>query len=96
MKGTTTGDTGTLTLASIPAHHRCIRVYPPECIGVELVSALIAPAGRPAAIFSAWVEGKFTLLACAAHLDELLATLQKPRVAELVKPYKAGRLVNLH
>ncbi len=59
-----------------------------------LVSALIAPAGNPAAIYSAWVEGKFTLLTCAAHLDELLATLEKPRVAELVKPYKAGRLVN--
>jgi len=40
------------------------------------------------------VEGKFTLLTCAAHLDELLATLQKPGVAELVKPYQAGRLVN--
>ncbi len=59
-----------------------------------LVSALIAPAGKPAAIYSAWVEGKFTLLTCAAHLDELLATLEKPRVAELIKPYKAGRLVN--
>ena len=59
-----------------------------------LVSALIAPAGKPAAIYNAWVEGKFTLLTCVAHLDELLATLQKPRVAELVKPYKAGRLVN--
>ena len=59
-----------------------------------LVSALIAPAGNPAAIYSAWVEGKFTLLTCAAHLDELLATLEKPRIAELIKPYKAGRLVN--
>ena len=59
-----------------------------------LVSALIAPAGKPAAIYKAWVEGKFAVLTCAAHLDELLATLQKPRVAELVKPYKAGRLVN--
>lgn len=27
-------------------------------------------------------------------MDELRATLQKPRVAELIKPYKAGRLVN--
>ena len=59
-----------------------------------LVSALIVPAGKPAAIYNAWVEGKFTLLTCAAHLDELLATLEKPRVAELVKPYRAGRLVN--
>jgi hypothetical protein len=59
-----------------------------------LVFALIAPAGKPAAIYNAWVEGKFTLLTCAAHLDELLATLEKPRVTDLIKPYKAGRLVN--
>ncbi len=59
-----------------------------------IVSALIAPAGKPAAIIDAWLDGKFTLLTCAAHVDELRATLQKPRVAELVKPHKAGRLVN--
>ena len=59
-----------------------------------IVSALIAPAGKPAAIVDAWLDGKFTLLTCAAHLDELRATLQKPIVAELIKPYKAGRLVN--
>ena len=59
-----------------------------------IVSALIAPAGRSAAIIDAWLDGKFTLLACATHLDELRSTLQKPRVAELDKPHKAGRLVN--
>ena len=59
-----------------------------------IVSALIAPAGKPAAIIDAWLDGKFALLTCAAHVDELRSTLQKPRVAELVKPYKAGRLVN--
>ena len=59
-----------------------------------IVSALIAPAGKPAAIIDAWLDGKFTLLTCAAHVDELRSTLQKPRVAELVKPHKAGRLVN--
>jgi putative PIN family toxin of toxin-antitoxin system len=58
------------------------------------VSALIAPAGRPAAIVDAWLDGKFTLLTCATHVDELRATLHKPRVADLIKPYKAGRLVN--
>src|SRR6202142_2283309 len=57
-------------------------------------SALCAQAGKPAAIIDAWLDGKFTLLTCAAHVDELRATLQKPRVAELVKPHKAGRLVN--
>lgn len=59
-----------------------------------LVSALIAPAGRPARIVDAWLDGKFTLLTCTTHVDELRATLHKPRVAALIKPFKAGRLVN--
>jgi putative PIN family toxin of toxin-antitoxin system len=59
-----------------------------------LVSALIVPAGKPAAIIDAWLDGKFTLLTWEMHVDELRSTLHKPRVAELIKPYKAGRLVN--
>jgi putative PIN family toxin of toxin-antitoxin system len=59
-----------------------------------IVPALIAPAGKPAAIVDAWLDGRFTLLTCAARVDELRATLEKPRVAKLVKPYEAGRLVN--
>jgi len=59
-----------------------------------LVSALISSAAHPAAIYEAWEDGKFTLLTCAEHLDEVRATLQKPRVAELIKPHRAGRLVN--
>lgn len=59
-----------------------------------LVSALMVQSGNPAAIYGAWQEGYFTLLTCAEHLDELRATLQKPRVAERIKPYTAGRLVN--
>jgi len=59
-----------------------------------IVSALLAPAGKPAAIIRIWLDGKFTLLTCAAHVDELRSTLQKPRVSERIKPHKAGRLVN--
>jgi uncharacterized protein len=59
-----------------------------------LVSALISPKGHPAAIYDAWEDGKFTLLTCAEHLDELGATLRKPRIVELIKPHKAGRLIN--
>jgi uncharacterized protein len=54
-----------------------------------LISALISSAGNPATIYTAWEGGKFTLLSCAEHLDELRATLQKPRVADLIKPHKA-------
>ncbi|HXW62222.1 MAG TPA: putative toxin-antitoxin system toxin component, PIN family [Candidatus Acidoferrales bacterium] len=59
-----------------------------------LVSALIASSGNPAAIVNAWLDGRFTLLTCAEHVDELRGTLEKPRLAALIKPHKAGRLVN--
>lgn len=60
-----------------------------------LVSALIAPAGYPATIYTAaWEQGQFLLLTCAEHLDEVRSTLQKPRIANLIRPYKAGRLIN--
>lgn len=59
-----------------------------------LVSALIAPAGNPAAIYSAWEQGKFTLLTCAELLDELqaaqkrhsgLLTLPLPLVLSMIR-----------
>ena len=46
-----------------------------------LISALLVPTGSPAAIYRAWQEGFFTLLVCAEQLDELRATLRKPRIA---------------
>src|SRR5664279_5926407 len=59
-----------------------------------LISALMIHTGNPAAIYRAWQEGRFTLLTCAEHLDELRATLRKPMIAQRIKPYKAGGLVN--
>jgi predicted nucleic acid-binding protein len=59
-----------------------------------LISALIAPSGNPAAIYTTWENGNFTLLTCLQHLNELRATLEKPGVAALIRPHKAGRLVN--
>src|ERR1700693_3558885 len=59
-----------------------------------LLSALMIQTGNPAAIYRAWQEGHFTLLTCAEHLDELRATLRKPAIAERIKPYRAGGLVN--
>jgi uncharacterized protein len=59
-----------------------------------LVSALIVPTGQPAAVIRMWLDGKFTLLTCATHVDELRVTLHKPRIAALIKPHKAGRLLN--
>ena len=59
-----------------------------------LVSALLVQTGYPAKIYQAWSEGEYTLLTCSEQLDELRETLHKPTIAALIKPYKAGRLVN--
>jgi len=59
-----------------------------------LISALMIQTGNPPAIYRAWQEGQFILLTCAEHLDELRATLRKPAIAEPIRPYKAGSLVN--
>jgi putative PIN family toxin of toxin-antitoxin system len=59
-----------------------------------LISALMLQTGHPATIYRAWHEGYFTLLTCAEHLEELRATLRKPAVAERIRPWKAGGLVN--
>jgi putative PIN family toxin of toxin-antitoxin system len=59
-----------------------------------LISALMVQAGNPAAIYRGWKEGQFVLLTCAEHLDELRATLRKPAIAERIRPYKGGGLVN--
>jgi uncharacterized protein len=59
-----------------------------------IVSALLAPSGNPAAIIKHWLDGKFTLLTCTEHIEELRSTLQKARVAERIKPHNAGRLIN--
>jgi putative PIN family toxin of toxin-antitoxin system len=59
-----------------------------------LISALISPTGNPAAICDAWLANRFTLLICDEQLDELRTTLHKPKIAELIKPHKAGRLLN--
>ena len=59
-----------------------------------LVSALLTQLGNPAIIYRSWHEGNFTLLTCKEQLDELRATLRKPALAERIKPYNAGRLVN--
>jgi putative PIN family toxin of toxin-antitoxin system len=59
-----------------------------------LVSALMIETGNPAVIYRGWQQGEFILLTCAEHLDELRDTLRKPAIAERIKPYRAGGLVN--
>lgn len=59
-----------------------------------LVSALLVQGGYSGTIYSAWRERYYALLTCAEQIDELHAVLRKPALAVLIKPYRAGRLIN--
>ena len=57
-----------------------------------LISALIVQEGNPATIYHAWQEGQFTLLICAELLEELRATLRKPKLAVRIGPLQGRRI----
>ncbi|MGA7886504.1 MAG: putative toxin-antitoxin system toxin component, PIN family [Acidobacteriaceae bacterium] len=59
-----------------------------------LISALLLASGHPAAIYRAWIAGRFTLVTCEEQIEEFRAALQKPALAERIRPHRAGRLVN--
>ena len=59
-----------------------------------LVSSLISPAGSSAAIYDAWIEGRFTLLTSREQMIEVRATLRKPKLVNHITRAEAGRLVN--
>ena len=61
-----------------------------------LISALMIQTGNPAAIYRAWREGYFTLLSSARSFwTNCAPRCASPAIAErIIKPYKAGGLVN--
>ena len=59
-----------------------------------LVSSLLSPLGRPASIYSAWRDGRFTLVTCERQIDEIRDTLHKPYFQLRIRHYRAGRLIN--
>jgi uncharacterized protein len=59
-----------------------------------LISALLLSTGHPETIYRAWLAGRFTLTSCEEQIQELQAVLNKPALAERIRPYREGRLVN--
>jgi len=46
------------------------------------VSAVISPAGPPAKLRRAFLDGNFEALACSELIDEVLDVLQRPRIKD--------------
>lgn len=59
-----------------------------------LIAALLTPVGAPWEVYSAWIEGAFTLLISEEQIMELRHTLAKPALSARIRPHHAGRLVN--
>ena len=59
-----------------------------------IVSALITPAGPPAQLIRAWIDGRFTLLSHSLQLDELREVTRRVKLRRLIRPAEAGWLVN--
>jgi hypothetical protein len=59
-----------------------------------LISALLLSVGQPAAIYRAWLAGRFTLVTSRGQLEELRATLRKPRLAQRIRRHDAGHMFN--
>lgn len=58
------------------------------------ISALLLASGHPDAIYRAWLRGRFTLVTCEEQIEDLRAVLERPKVAERIRPHRAGRMVN--
>src|SRR3546814_12615815 len=59
-----------------------------------LLSGLISPAGVPARLIDAWLDGRFTLISHALQLDELREVSRRDKIRKLIRPSEAGRLIN--
>jgi len=59
-----------------------------------LVSAAISAAGPPRQIVSAWVDGRFQLVASPALLEELSDVLARPRFRRFISIATAGDLID--
>lgn len=59
-----------------------------------LLSALISTEGSPAKLADAWLDGQFTLISHALQLQELRDITRREEIRRIIKPARAGRLVN--
>ncbi|MGH9188773.1 MAG: putative toxin-antitoxin system toxin component, PIN family [Acidimicrobiales bacterium] len=60
-----------------------------------IISAALSPAGAPAQVVQAWLDGRFELVASPLLLEELERALRYPKLRERVSEEEAGELLEL-
>lgn len=60
-----------------------------------IISGLLSPKGSPARALKAWQEGRFSLFASPALLDELSRALSYPKLRKRIPPESAQNVLDL-
>lgn len=60
-----------------------------------VISAALSPAGSPARVLTAWLEGRFEIIASPGLIDELERALAYPKLRRRIPEPDAGALVRL-
>ncbi len=58
-----------------------------------IISALIAPRSLPGAVLWHWVEGRFDLVTCEQHIEELKRVSRYPKMKSLAPSHVVGGVV---
>jgi putative PIN family toxin of toxin-antitoxin system len=58
-----------------------------------IISGVLAPAGAPARVLSAWCDGAFELIVSPKLLAELRRTLSYPKLRKYIEPRDASALL---
>ncbi|MFZ9668914.1 MAG: putative toxin-antitoxin system toxin component, PIN family [Solirubrobacterales bacterium] len=60
-----------------------------------IISAALSPGGSPARVLTAWLEGRFEIIASPGLIDELERTLAYPKLHKRIPEPDAAALVRL-
>ncbi len=58
-----------------------------------IISALIAPRSLPGAVLWHWVDGRYDLVTCEQHIEELKRVSRYPKLKSLVQSHVVGSVV---
>jgi putative PIN family toxin of toxin-antitoxin system len=60
-----------------------------------IISGLMFPSSSPGQALDIWLDGRFDVLTCADHIEELKRASRYPKISTRLSAHTVGRTVNL-